>query len=281
MMFKTVHRNTNKILGASAVRLGFSLAEVLAAMTIGAMVVVAVLAIYHRAEHSASAAIRRLDESQLPREVLQYIAEDLDRMIASGSDAKVTIQNKLESTASGKLIPAARLSFTRTITDALGKEHIFEEVVWQSSYNIESLSEGLVLYRSHSGINLEDKVLQENKYDWEREAFVPICSGVTFFNISATAGENLVERWDGTPPTGITVILSFAEPFKNVDGTYDVPEEDKITRTIALDRTRKITFNIAGGQPQTGTGQAETKETDLPGDESVQLKTAQPIEKRR
>jgi hypothetical protein len=281
MMFKTVHRNTNKILGASAVRLGFSLAEVLAAMTIGAMVVVAVLAIYHRAEHSASAAIRRLDESQLPREVLQYIAEDLDRMIASGSDAKVTIQNKLESTASGKLIPAARLSFTRTITDALGKEHIFEEVVWQSSYNIESLSEGLVLYRSHSGINLEDKVLQENKYDWEREAFVPICSGVTFFNISATAGENLVERWDGTPPTGITVTLSFAEPFKNVDGTYDVPEEDKITRTIALDRTRKITFNIAGGQPQTGTGQAETKETDLPGEESVQLKTAQPIEKRR
>lgn len=281
MTFKTVYRNTNKVFGASAARLGFSLAEVLAAMTIGAMVVVAVLAIYHRAEQSAGAAIRRLDESQLPREVLQYIAEDLDRMIASGSDAKVTIQNKLESTASGKLIPAARLSFTRMITDTLYKEHIFEEVIWQSSYNIESLSDGLVLYRSHSGMNLEDKVLQENKYDWEREAFVPICSGVTFFNISATAGENLVERWDGTPPTGITVTLSFAEPFKNVDGTYDVPEEDKITRTIAIDRTRKIRFDIAGGQTQTGTGQAETKETDLPGDNSVQLKTAQPIEKRK
>ena len=248
-------------------------------MTIGAMIVVAILSIYHRAEHSASAAIRKLDESQLPREVLQHIAEDLDRMIVSGSDAKVTIQNKLESTASNKLIPAARLSFTRTITDALGKEHIFEEIIWQSSYNIESLTEGLVLYRSHSGMNLEDKVLQENKYDWEREAFVPICSGVTFFNISATTSDNLVERWDGTPPTGIAVTLSFAESFKNADGTYTVPDEEKITRTIAIDRTRKIRFDVAGDQ--TGKKQVDITETDLSDDKSEPSMGTKPMEKRK
>jgi len=161
MTNKTVHQNMKEFFGASAAPPGFSLAEVLAALTIGAMIVVAILSIYHRAERSASAAIRRLEESQLPGEVLQYIAEDLDRMISSNTDAKVTIQNKLEAVASGRLIPAARLSMTRTITDAQDKEHIFEEIIWQSSYNIESLTEGLVLYRSHSRINLEDKVLQE------------------------------------------------------------------------------------------------------------------------
>jgi len=257
----TVHRNINKASGLSSMRLGFSLAEVLAAMTIGAMVVVAVLAIYNRAEQSANAVLSKIDESQLPREVLQYIVEDLDNMISSGSDAKVTIQNKVESTAGGKLIPAARLSFTRTITDSRGKEHIFEEVIWQSSYNIESLAEGLVLYRSRSGINLEDKVLQENKYDWERELFVPICSGVTYFNISVPSGDNFVERWDGTPPTGIVVTLSFAEPFKNVDGSYDVPEEEKFTRTIAIDRTRKIQFDIPGAQAGAKV-QSQSKEAD-------------------
>lgn len=256
-----IHRHMNKTSGLTSVRTGFSLAEVLAAMTIGAMVVVAVLAIYNRAEQSANAVLSRIDESQLPREVLQYIAEDLDSMISSGSDAKVTIQNKIEATPGGKLIPAARLSFTRTITDSSNQEHIFEEVIWQSSYNIESLTEGLVLYRSRGGINLEDKVLQENKYDWERELFVPICSGVTFFNISVPSGDQLVEKWDGAPPTGIVVTLSFAEPFKNVDGSFDVPEEEKFTRTIAIDRTRKIQFDIPGAQSG-GKVQVQSKQED-------------------
>lgn len=261
MTNKTVHHKMKEFFGASAAPPGFSLAEVLAALTIGAMIVVSILSIYHRADRSASAAIRRLEEPQLSGEVLQYIAEDLDRMISSNTDAKVTIQNKFEAVASGRLIPAARLSITRTITDAKDQEHIFEEIIWQSSYNIDSLTEGLVLYRSHSGINLEDKVLQENKYEWERESFVPICSGVTFFNISAVAGNDLLERWDGVPPTGIAVTISFAEPYKNVDGTFDVLEEDKITRTIAIDRTRKIRFDIAGAGK--GQGQSQTDVNDM------------------
>jgi hypothetical protein len=102
---------------------------------------------------------------------------------------------------------------------------------------------------------------------------------VTFFNVSATSGTNLVERWDGDPPTGIAVTLSFAEPFKNVDGTYDVPEEEKFTRTIAIDRTRKIQFDIAGGQA--GIGQVETKGKDASGGTSLPTKTAKPDEKRK
>ncbi|MEJ2702357.1 MAG: hypothetical protein P8Z79_07935 [Sedimentisphaerales bacterium] len=261
MTNKIVHPSMTNGSSTSAARPGFSLAEVLASLIIGAMVLVAILAVYHRAEHSASAAIRKLEQSQLPNEVLQYIAEDLDSLLSSNADLNVTIQNKLEPIASGKLIPAARLAVTRTITDATGKEQTFEEVIWQSSYSIESLADGLVLYRSHSGINLEDKVLQQNKYDWEREAFVPICSGVTFFNIGAVTDTDPAQKWDGAPPTGIIVTLSFAEPYKNADGTYDVPEEDKITRTIAIDRTRKITFDIAGaGGTQDQTEQKQTED---------------------
>ncbi len=45
-------------------------------------------------------------------------------------------------------------------------------------------------------------------------------------------------------PGGIEVAISSAEPFKTVRGTLDVPDEEKIARTIAVDRTRKIGFAV-------------------------------------
>jgi hypothetical protein len=224
---------------------GLSLAEVLAALTIGAMVTVAVLGIYHRAENSAAAAIRRLDSSRLPGEVLQRIAEDLDNIISSGSDATITIENKFENVASTMLVPAAKLTITRTIRDSKDKEQKFQEIIWQSSYDFQSATNSLILYRSSGGLNMEDKVLEMNKDDLERELFVPICSGITFFKIAVLAGKNPIEKWNGSPPPGIVVTISFAEPYKRADGTFDVPDEEKITRTIAIDRTRKIRFDTS------------------------------------
>jgi len=221
---------------------GFSLAEMLAAMTIGAMVLIAVLSIYSRAERSAAAVTRRLDMSRTPREILQRIAEDIDRIISSGSGAQITIQNKHDH-----LFPTARLTISRTFKDRANREHKFEEIVWQTSYDFESFGDGLVLYRSHSGIAAEDKVLDKNKEDWEKELFVPLCGGVTFFRINAIKGEKSVDKWSGPLPSGIEVAISFAEPYKRVDGTLDVPDEEKIIRTIAVDRTRKIKFEIAAG----------------------------------
>ena len=60
-------------------RPGFSLAEILAAMIIGSMVLVAVLTIYSRVEYTANAVTNKLNKSRLPSEVLQLIAEDLDK----------------------------------------------------------------------------------------------------------------------------------------------------------------------------------------------------------
>jgi len=260
---------------------GLSLAELLAALTIGAMITVAVLGIYHRAEKSATAMTRKLDGSRLPGEVLQRIAEDLDNIISSDSDAKITIANKFENIASIGLIPAARLMITRTIKDSKNNEQIYEEIIWQSSYDFQSASNGLILYRSHSGMNMEDKVLEKYKDDFERELFVPICGGVTFFKISALAGKDPLERWDGAPPRGIVVTISFAEPYKKVDGTLDVLEEEKITRTIAIDRTRKIKFDTSAGDDNQVEGKMGEGIEDMNMPDSVKPRPSSPTKDKK
>ncbi len=208
------------------------------ALTIGAMVLIAVLGIYSRAESSAAAITRKLDSPRLASEVLQRIAEDLDRTISPGANTKVTIDNKFENGFS-----TARLTVLRTIYDNENKEQTFERIIWQSNYDNDA--NGLVLYRSHSGIALEDKLLDEQKEDWEKELFVPICTGVTFFKIQVPRGEDFQDKWTGDSlPPGIVVTISFAKPFKTLAGTLDVPDEGKVTRNIAIDRTRKIKFIV-------------------------------------
>jgi len=226
---------------------GFSLAEVLAALTIAAMVLVAVLGIYSRAERSAAAVTRKLDSSQLPSEVLQRIAEDLDRIIASDSDTQITIENKFE-----KGFPTARLTIRKSIYNSSNQQQTFEEIVWQTSFDYDTGTNSLVLYRSHSGIALEDKLLDEKRQDWEKTySFVPICTGVTFFKVQVPQGKDFLDNWaNPSLPAGITVTISFAEPFKTVFGTLDVPDAEKTTRTIAIDRTRKIVFNLPPSQQQ-------------------------------
>lgn len=257
---------------APGIRKGFSLAEVLAALTIGAMILVSVLGIYNRAEKSAAKVTQQLHSSRLSSEVLQRIAEDLDRIISSNTDTTITIANKFKNG-----FPAAKLTIKRTIKDSSNTEQIFEEIVWQSLYDYESPDIGLVLYRSYSGIALEDKVLDRNKDDFELERSVPICSGITFFNIKALKGKAPVEKWGGPPPSGITATISFAEPFKKVNGTLDVLDEEKITRTIAIDRTRKIRFTIGM------TGSSEDAKTpaqaETPDEESLPPSSPRKIEK--
>ncbi|OHB61220.1 MAG: hypothetical protein A2167_05285 [Planctomycetes bacterium RBG_13_46_10] len=257
---------------------GFSLAEMLAALTISAMVLAAVLGIYSRAEHTAAAVMRRLESPRLSSEVLQRIAEDLDRIIAADSDVRITIENKFD-----KGLPTARLNIRKTITDSKNNEQIFEEIIWQANYDYDTDSRGLVLYRSHTGMTLEDKLLDEKRSDWEGSySFVPICTGITFFKIEVPLGENLQNVWatPGLPP-GIKVTISFAEPFKTAGGTMDVPETEKITRTIAIDRTRKIRFEIPVSQEQEEQkGQEEQKRQEGQTEQKGQQKSNEEKEQK-
>jgi len=247
-------------------RRGFSLAELLAALVIAAMVLVAVLGVYGRAETSAAAITRRLDSSQLPSEIIQRIAEDIDRTTMAGSGSKVTIENKFE-----KGFPTARLTILKTIYDKDNKKQTFERIVWQAGFDYENNTGGLILYRSHSGIDLEDKILDEQKDDWERELFVPICTGVTFFKIQVPRGESFQDRWTGDSlPGGIVATISFAQPFKTLDGTLDVPEAEKITRTIAINRTRKIRFIFTEQQQEEQNIEEEQSESEQEQDSEEQ-----------
>jgi hypothetical protein len=221
----------------------FTLAEVTVALVVGTMILVAVLGIYSRAERAAEAITRRLDSTQLPSEIIQRIAEDLDGIIAAGDSAFVTVENKIQN-----LFPVARLTITKSYYDDSNKKQTFEKIVWQSNYEPEQGS--LVLYRSYSGIGVEDKLLDEKREGWESDfSFVPISTGLTFFKIEALAGDQIQDVWRSESlPRGILVTLSFAEPYKTVSGELEVPEHEKIMRTIAVDRTRKISFVLAGQQ---------------------------------
>jgi len=223
---------------------GFSLAEVLAVLVVVSMVLVAVLAVYSRAERAAAAVNRKLDAFQLPSEVLQRIAEDLDRVISPGSEVTMTIpKSKLDDG-----LRSAKMTILRTIVDRKNKQRTLEEIIWQSGYDFETDTEGMVLYRGHSGIMLEDKLLDDQRADWEKGyPLVPVCSGVTYFRIVVPQGEKLPDKdnWPSGPlPRSIKVTISFAEPVENFLGSYEVPEEQRVTRTMAIDRTRPIRFNI-------------------------------------
>lgn len=231
-------RSTNRFRYPS----GFSLAEVLASVTIGAIILVAMLLIYNRADASAAGIRRSLEQPRLPLEILQRIAEDLDRIMAFKSNTRITIQNKFEQG-----YPTARMVIRKSVKDARGGEKEFEEIVWQTNFDYYGDSNGLVLYRKHSGIALEDKLLDERRDDPEKSyPFVPICSGITYFSIQVPKGEEeMLNRWSSTSlPRGVVVTISFAEPFETIEGTLDVLEEDKITRAIAVDRTRKMSFKL-------------------------------------
>ncbi len=219
---------------------GFSLAEVLTALVIASMVLVTVLGIYSRAESVSATITRRFDSSRLPSEVLQRIAEDLDRIIVSDAYTKVSINNKFV-----KGYPTAQLIITKTIVDAKKKAKVLEHIVWQTNYDYDA--NGLILYRHRtSELGLwEDKLLDEEREIWEQALFVPICYGITFFKIQAVKNGKYLDKWIGQMPPGIVVSISFAEPFKTLENTWDVFDEQKFTRTIAIDRTRKIKFKIA------------------------------------
>lgn len=242
-MRKEFNKNKSKLLVLAkrqAVARGFSLAEVLAALTISALILVAVLGVYSRAEKSAAAVSRKFDSTRLPREILQRIAEDLDKVIAADSDTKITIENKFD-----KGFPTARLAIQKIIHDKDDKEQMFEEIIWQTAYDFDANS--LVLYRSHSGIALEDKLLDEKRAAWEKECpFVPVCDGLTYFKIQVPTANGFQDNWtSGSLPPAIIVSISFAQPYRTIIDTLDVLDSEKFERTIAIDRTRKLGFVLA------------------------------------
>jgi Tfp pilus assembly protein PilV len=251
--------------GQPRFRRGYSLGEMLAALVIGAMVLTAILGVYGRANRAAEAVLNKIETPALGAEVLQRIAEDLDRIIGADGNVTVQIRNGFDNG-----FVTAELIVRRTLTNAENKEQTLEEITWRGGYDYDSAVPGLVIYRSRSGVGLEDKLLDVKREKWESNySFVPICRGVTYFRIEVPKGDGAVDRWSSpSPPPGVRVTLSFAKPYETVRGTLDVADEEKVGRTIAVDRIRTIRFGTAAGSGTEALGgsgaqsgsDAETKE---------------------
>jgi len=250
---------------------GFSLGEMLVALVIGAMVLTAILTVYGRMNDAADAVLRKIDSPALAAEVFQSIEEDLDRIL--GTEPGVTIQIK---NGPDNKYARAQLVIRRTLRDSKNQEQTFEEITWRAGYDYEN-SGGLVIYRGHEGINSEDQLLDRKREDWEKNyPLVPICRGVTFFQIEVPKGDGFVDQWSDTAlPPGVKVTISFAQPFETVGGTFDVDDPEKISRTIAIDKTRKIRFIASataaeGAEPNAPAGEQTSDNTGKTGDRTSQ-----------
>ncbi len=230
---------------------GFSLVEILTVLVLSAMIMSATILIFNRVRTSAAAINANLDQYGLPEEILQKIAEDIDRLASPGFDATVSLRNKIENGYNSAQLIIENKYYGNGKPP---KADVYERVVWQSRYDSET--DRLVLYRSHSGVNMEDKVVNKLVEDKDTEAgkrelamaqaFVPICTGLTHFYIGALTGaEEPQPAWTDTKmPNGILVSLSFASLIQLEDGSFYLPETSVVSRAVAVDRMRPIAYKF-------------------------------------
>jgi prepilin-type N-terminal cleavage/methylation domain-containing protein len=245
MMRNLKFRNSeNSTDGTFRRRRGFSLIEILTVLTLSAMILTAVILIYNRVRNSAAAITARLNKQGLPDEILQKIAEDIDRLAAPGFDSSISIRNKEDAGYN-----SAQLVIENRYYGNSQVANIYERVVWQSSY--DPFLDQMILYRSHGGLNLEDKLVDEVRSgEGKPEMFVPVCSGLTYFGIFALTGRETEEQepassWQKqTMPNGILLGLSLEPMTQMEDGSFVLPEESIVYRAVAVDRTRSISYKF-------------------------------------
>ncbi len=245
---------------------GFTLVEILTVLIISTMIVMAAIMIFGRVRADAAAINLRLDRQNLPQEILQKIAEDLDRLAVPGFNAKVSFRNKIDNgfntaqmiiecrydTNAAPSVPrryeqaaASSRPQDNQGAAAASNSQIYERIVWQANYDLSI--DSLVLYRSHSGLNYEDKVVDKARQEEVgEELFVPVYPGLTHFQIEAISGtEQPQPLWQSDAlPRGIIIHLS-TEPFQvQPDGSLALLQESIITRAVAIDRTRLVIYNF-------------------------------------
>lgn len=240
-----------------------SMAELIPAMIIATMISVVAIKIYYRANTTARSIDVFLQKNGEQADIMQRIAEDIDKIATAGTDATINLENKFSQ---GRNI--CRLIIESKYFDDTQRAQVFEKVTWQSRYDVDV--NGLVLYRAHSGVLSEDKVIAEfdgQLDEWkDRELFVPVAKGLSFFKIQIPPAEKFegldknkkgtfvkkpasivrpTEKWiDKKLPVAIEIVLSFASEQKDAAGAYYVEDEDKASRTVVVDRIRKIPYQF-------------------------------------
>jgi type II secretory pathway pseudopilin PulG len=223
--------NCHKVKFSSA----FTLVETIVVLMLASLILVAVLGVYGRMRANAGTILDRLQQNRLQAEILQKIAEDIDRLAAPGFEATINFQNKLDNG-----YRSAQLILENSYYGNNDQKDIYEKIEWRSSY--DSQYDTLKLYRMHGGLNVEDKVLG---VDSDEPKYIPVAAGVTHFELKAQQGETVLGAWASeTLPKAVRIGVSFALPQELDDGSIGVPEEEISFRTVAIDRTRLIPYQF-------------------------------------
>ena len=255
---------------------GFSLIEILAVVVISGMMIIAVLSVYSRAQSTITAIDAKIDNQMMPNEIMQRIAEDIDRLTLPGLDTRIAVANKFDG-----VYNLSQMTITTQYYDSGNppKAQVFEKVVWQSAY--DPVEDALTLYRSHTGLNLADKIVDKDLAEQQRggrELCVPVTTGITFFEIVVPRGNTLLREWRlSTIPRAIRIAISLAAPQEDwTTGDMVVFDEDKVTRTVAIDRTRMISYKFVRQDftlDETEPNSLFTDGLDIGGDEDTETAT--------
>ena len=237
-------------------RSAFSLVEMLIVLSMVSVIVIAALKIHSQVRKAAAAVSSKIDNDVLPVNVLQRIAEDIDRLSMPGAETTFTINNK---TLKG--MSKSQLVIRNYYYDKDNKKTLYEIITWRAHY--DTFEERTELLRSHGGLALEDSLLdvigseetatseaklsQEELQKDGKEPFIFICSDFSLFEFSVPQGpeKDPLLNWTSTKmPPAITAAISFAEPIEDAFGDIFIPSEQIYTRTIATDRIKKIPFQF-------------------------------------
>lgn len=213
----------------------FTLVEIIVVLLLAAAVLTAVLGIYQQVRAGGLTILGQMEETRLQTEILQKIAEDIDRMAAPGFDTKINFTNKRDN---GYI--SSQVFLENSYYGKGDKKDRYEQIVWRSVY--DPFEDALILYRMHRGLIQEDPLILP---DSDEPPFVPVAVGLTHFRVRAQQGENILNAWQADSlPKAARVEISFA-PFEELpDGTVGIPEDQIFGRTIAIDRTRVIPFQF-------------------------------------
>ncbi len=213
--------------------------EMLVVVALAAMILIGALGVYQRLRADAAVLTEKLDEPRTAEEILQRIAEDIDRIAAPGFDASVQVRNKIDNGFASAVLSLESKYFGGQPP----QPRLYERVVWQTAYDPQE--GGLILYRMHSGLNVEDKILDENKSPAEQALFVPTVSGLTYFKIEALQNQRAASLWTQNElPKGLRIHVSFAPMVEGPDGRWSVPQEQILQRTVAINRSRPILYRF-------------------------------------
>lgn len=225
-------------------RFGFTLVETLVVLLLSAMVLTATLGVYQRVRAATVVIIDRMSGHRLQNEILQKIAEDIDRLAAPGFEATIKFQNRAVRGVDNQMVQSAQLILNNSYYGNDDKKQTYEEIVWRTSYD---MAEGtMILYRMHDGLNTEDQLLEgDAETSTSAGLYIPVAAGVTFFDLRTQQGDNVLAAWTSeTLPKAVRIGLSFAEPDILEDGEIGVPPEEIVYRTVAIDRTRQISYKF-------------------------------------